>query len=90
MFQPIIPLEAKPLNLTNSLSSRCFSIYGTNTKQFNNNLMYLLVNGTSTTEFIWTGETGIFNLRKSISAGTEDAFDDSAANDEETASRRGG
>ena len=69
--QPIIPLEAKPLNLTNSLSSRCFSIYGTNTKQFNNNLMYLLVNGTSTTEFIWTGETGIFNLRKSISAGTD-------------------
>ena len=33
--------------------------------------MYLLVNGTSTTEFIWTGETGIFNLRKSISAGTD-------------------
>lgn len=65
--QPIISLEAKPLDKFQFLSARCFSLGGNSSKKYRTNAITISGNGSCYTEFIWSGDNGIYNIIKNIS-----------------------
>lgn len=69
--QPIISLEAKPLNTSEYITARCFSVKNYATKNYRNNQISIAGNGYCSTDFIWAGDSGIYNISKSISTGTD-------------------
>lgn len=75
--QPIVALEAKPLDMFELLTSRCFSIEGNAIKKYRTNYITLPGRSSCYTEFIWTGESGIYNLIPSIGLGSDTYTDGS-------------
>ena len=69
--QPIISLEAKPLKTSEYLSSRCFSVRNYANKKYRENQISISGNGYCSADFIWTGDSGMYNISKSISTGTD-------------------
>lgn len=69
--QPIIILEAKPLDTSGCIRPRCFSINKYATKNYRNDQLSLFGKGYCSTEFIWTGDSGTYNISKSINVGTD-------------------
>ena len=69
--QPVVVIGAKPLKKSKFLTPRCFSIGNNATKKYRNNIMTISGKGSCYTEFIWDDETGIYNIDKTISIGSD-------------------
>lgn len=69
--QPVVVIGAKPLKKSKFLTPRCFSISNNATKKYRNNIMTIFGKGSCYTEFIWDDETGIYNIDKTISIGSD-------------------
>ena len=69
--QPVVVIGAKPLKKSKFLTPRCFSIGNNATKKYRNNIITISGKGSCYTEFIWDDETGIYNIDKTISIGSD-------------------
>ena len=69
--QPVVVIGAKLLKKSKFLTPRCFSIGNNATKKYRNNIMTISGKGSCYTEFIWDDETGIYNIDKTISIGSD-------------------
>lgn len=72
-IQPIVGLDAMPLNVSSQISARNCSILGNVNKNYRENYISLGKDGSLSAEFIWDDESGIYQISKSLSAGTESA-----------------
>lgn len=70
--QPIVTLQAKPLGAFQHLSARCFSLDGNIQKKYRTNTITMNRKSSCYTEFIWTGDSGAYNILKNISVSSDD------------------
>ena len=66
--QPVIMLEAKPIGLSENLQARNFSISNGSIKSYKIDEIKIPKNGNCYAEFIWTGDSGSYSIKKSISS----------------------
>lgn len=66
--QPIIMLEAKPIGLSENIRARNFSISNGSIKSYKADEIKIPGNGKCYAEFIWTGDSGSYTIKKSISS----------------------